>query len=88
MLKAIESDYTKQINKEIDKQFGDKNLLGLPKKFTANEIKEKLSPFINNLVKKQKSLKTKVKNTGSAISGDVEALRQEKQPSRSKERLF
>lgn len=75
---AIESDYTKQINKEIDKQFGDKNLLGLPKKFTANEIKEKLSPFINNLVKKQKSLKTKVKNTGSAISGDVEALRQEK----------
>lgn len=75
---ALESDYTKQINKEIDKQFEDKNLLGLPKKFTAEEIKEKLTPFINKIAKKQKSLKTKVKNTGSAISGDVEALRQEK----------
>lgn len=75
---AIESDYTKQINKEIDKQFGGKNLLGLPNKFTATEIKEGLTPFINKIVKKQKSLKNKVKNTGSAIAGDVEALRQER----------
>ena len=35
-----------------------------------------LTPFINQLVKRQKSLKNKVKNTGSAIAGDVEALRQ------------
>lgn len=75
---ALESDYTKQINKEIDKQFGSKNLLGLPNKFTAEEIKEGLTPFVNQLVKRQKSLKTKVKNTGSAIAGDVEALRQER----------
>ena len=75
---AIESDYTKQINREIDKQFGGKNLLGLPNKFNAEEIKEGLTPFVNQLVKRQKSLKTKVKNTGSAISGDVEALRQER----------
>lgn len=75
---AIDSDYTKQINREIDKQFGGKNLLGLPNKFTAEEIKEGLTPFVNQLVKRQKSLKTKVKNTGSAIAGDVEALRQER----------
>ena len=75
---ALNSDYTKQINKEIDKQFGSKNLLGLPNKFTATEIKEGLTPFINKIVKKQKTLKTKVKNTGSAIAGDVEALRQER----------
>lgn len=75
---ALNSDYTKQINKEIDKQFGGKNLLGLPNKFTATEIKEGLTPFINKIVKKQKTLKNKVKNTGSAIAGDVEALRQER----------
>ena len=75
---ALNSDYTKQINKEIEKQFGGKNLLGLPNKFTATEIKEGLTPFINKLVKKQKTLKNKVKNTGSAIAGDVEALRQER----------
>lgn len=75
---ALNSDYTKQINKEIDKNFGGKNLLGLPNKFTAEEIKEGLTPFVNQLVKRQKSLKTKVKNTGLAISGDVEALRQER----------
>ena len=75
---ALESDYTKQINKEIDKQFGSKNLFGKPNKFTAEEIKEGLTPFINKIAKKQKSLKNKVKNTGLAISGDVEALRQER----------
>ena len=36
---ALNSDYTKQINKEIDKHL-KQNLLGLPNKFTATEIKE------------------------------------------------
>ena len=36
---ALNSDYTKQINKEIDKNFGSKNLFGKPNKFTAEEIK-------------------------------------------------
>lgn len=75
---ALESDYTEQINKEIDKKFSGKNVFGIAKTFNAEEIKEGLTPFINKIVKKQKSLKNKVKNTGSAISGDVEALRQER----------
>lgn len=75
---ALESDYTEQINKEIDKKFSGKNVFGIAKTFNAEEIKEGLTPFINKIVKKQKSLKNKVKNTGSAIAGDVEALRQER----------
>lgn len=75
---ALNSDYTEQINKEIDKKFGGKNVFGIAKTFNAEEIKEGLTPFINKIVKKQKSLKNKVKNTGSAIAGDVEALRQER----------
>ena len=75
---ALNSDYTEQINKEIDKKFGGKNVFGIAKTFNAEEIKEGLTPFINKIVKKQKSLKNKVKNTGSAFAGDVEALRQER----------
>lgn len=64
--KASNADYTKEINEEIDKNFGG-SVLGFEKRFTADEIKKGLTPFINNLVKAQKNLKTKAENTSSSV---------------------
>ena len=64
---AFASDYTQQVNKEIDKRFGGKNFLGMPNKFDAEEIKKGLTPFLNSIVKKQKHLKTKAQGTSPAV---------------------
>ena len=64
--KASDADYTKEIHEEIDKNFGG-SILGFDKRFTADEIKNGLTPFLNNLVKKQKHLKTKAENTTPAV---------------------
>lgn len=75
---AQASDYTKEVNKQIDKAFGGKNLLGLPNKFNADEIKKGLTPFLNTLIKKQKNLKTKASGTSKSVLKSVDELEQER----------
>lgn len=64
--KSTEVDYTKVINEEIDKKFSG-STFGIEHRFTAEEIKKGLTPFINKLAKAQKKLKTKAENTTPAV---------------------
>ena len=76
---AETADYAKDVDKQIDKVFGGKNLLGLPKTFNANEIKEGFTPFLNTLIKKQKHLKAKAEKTNKSVIASAQELAKEKQ---------
>ena len=68
---AKNADYTKEVNGYIDKKFSEKTFLGQPKKYGVDEIKKGLTPFLNNLVKKQKHLKTKAQGTSPAVTATL-----------------
>ena len=72
MLQKLKMQTTqKEVNGYIDKKFSEKTFLGQPKKYGVDEIKKGLTPFLNNLVKKQKHLKTKAQGTSPAVTATL-----------------
>ena len=68
---ANRADYSKIIDKSMKEFFDEKNALGLQKKYSFNEIVEKIKPILNDIYKKQKKQRTLNKYNSSSVTKEI-----------------